>query len=177
MMNVEQSVEWELAGEPTSRRKPAPVPLCPPQIPPDLPWTRTRAASVGSRRLTAWAMARPSPFVTLLYAVYMRKLLQYNTKMDLMENGCEDRRCVKLGQDRVHRRPLLLAVLNIWVLLPECLLRHLFVTNVVERCQLKVPPTCCSVHDPRKLSARLRTKRNVSALFSVPSYLTCLWGP
>jgi hypothetical protein len=35
------------------------VPLCPPQIPHNLTWTRTRVAAVGSRRLTAWAMARP----------------------------------------------------------------------------------------------------------------------
>jgi hypothetical protein len=40
-------------------RKTALVPLCPPQIPHDLTWARTRAAAVGSRRLTAWAMARP----------------------------------------------------------------------------------------------------------------------
>jgi hypothetical protein len=37
----------------------APVPLFPPQIPRDLTWDRTRAAAVGSQRLTAWAMARP----------------------------------------------------------------------------------------------------------------------
>jgi hypothetical protein len=35
-----------------TRRKPAPVPLCPPQIPPDLTRARTRAAAVGSQRLT-----------------------------------------------------------------------------------------------------------------------------
>jgi hypothetical protein len=35
----------------STRRKPAPMPLCPPQIPHDL--TRTRAAAMGSRRLTA----------------------------------------------------------------------------------------------------------------------------
>jgi hypothetical protein len=33
--------------------------LCPPQIPHDLTWNRTRAAAVGSQRLTASAMARP----------------------------------------------------------------------------------------------------------------------
>jgi hypothetical protein len=33
-------------------RKPASVPLCPPQIPHDLTWARNRAAAVGSRRLT-----------------------------------------------------------------------------------------------------------------------------
>jgi hypothetical protein len=47
-------------GNRSTRRKPAPVPLCPPQIPHDLTWTRTRAVAVGSQRLTAWAMARPS---------------------------------------------------------------------------------------------------------------------
>jgi hypothetical protein len=40
-------------------RKPAPVPLCPPQIPYDLTSDRNRAAAVGSRWLTACAMVRP----------------------------------------------------------------------------------------------------------------------
>jgi hypothetical protein len=39
----------------STRRKLAPVPFCPPQIPHDL----TQAAAVESRRLTGWAMARP----------------------------------------------------------------------------------------------------------------------
>jgi hypothetical protein len=46
-------------GSRCTQRKPTPMPLCPPQIPYDLTWDRTRAVSVGSRRLTAWAMARP----------------------------------------------------------------------------------------------------------------------
>jgi hypothetical protein len=46
-------------GNRSTQRKSAPVPLCPPQIPHDLTWDRTRAPAVGSRRLTAWAMARP----------------------------------------------------------------------------------------------------------------------
>jgi hypothetical protein len=37
----------------STRRKPAPVPLCPPQIPHYLAWDRTRAAVVGNQRLTA----------------------------------------------------------------------------------------------------------------------------
>jgi hypothetical protein len=41
------------------RRKPGPMPLCPPQIPHYLTWARTRAAVVGSRRLTAWVTTRP----------------------------------------------------------------------------------------------------------------------
>jgi hypothetical protein len=39
-------------GNRSTRRKPAPMPLCPPQIP-HAARTRTRAAAVGSQRLTA----------------------------------------------------------------------------------------------------------------------------
>jgi hypothetical protein len=46
-------------GNRSTQKKLAPVPRCPPQIQHDLAWARTRAAAVGSRRLTAWAMARP----------------------------------------------------------------------------------------------------------------------
>jgi hypothetical protein len=46
-------------GNRSTCRKPAPVPLCPPQIVLDLTKDRTPAAAVGIRRLTAWAMARP----------------------------------------------------------------------------------------------------------------------
>jgi hypothetical protein len=45
-------------GNGNTRRKPAPVPLCVPQTP-HAARTRTRAAAVGSQRLTAWATARP----------------------------------------------------------------------------------------------------------------------
>jgi hypothetical protein len=41
-------------GDLSALRKPAPLLFCPPQIPYDL----TRAAMVGSRRLTAWARGR-----------------------------------------------------------------------------------------------------------------------
>jgi hypothetical protein len=37
----------------STRRKPAPVPPCPPQTPHDLTWDRTRTSAVGSQRLTA----------------------------------------------------------------------------------------------------------------------------
>jgi hypothetical protein len=47
---------WQ--GNRSTRRKPAPVPLCPPQTP-HAARTRTRAAAVASQRLTAWATARP----------------------------------------------------------------------------------------------------------------------
>jgi hypothetical protein len=46
-------------GNRSTRRKPAPATLCPPQIPHDQTRARTRAAAVGSQRLTAWATSRP----------------------------------------------------------------------------------------------------------------------
>jgi hypothetical protein len=46
-------------GNRSTWRNPAPVTLCPPQIPIDQTRARTQAAAVGSQRLTAWAMARP----------------------------------------------------------------------------------------------------------------------
>jgi hypothetical protein len=45
-------------GSRNTQRKPAPVPLCPPQISHDMTWDWIRAAVVGSQRLTAWAMAQ-----------------------------------------------------------------------------------------------------------------------
>jgi hypothetical protein len=39
-------------GNRSIRRKPAPAPLCPPQIPLDKTRARTRASAVGSQRLT-----------------------------------------------------------------------------------------------------------------------------
>jgi hypothetical protein len=55
-------------GNRSARRKPARAPLCPPQIPHDQTRARTRAAAVGSQRLTAWAMARPRhPLLLSLY--------------------------------------------------------------------------------------------------------------
>jgi hypothetical protein len=45
-------------GNRSTRRKPAPAPLCPPQIPLDQTRARTRVTAVGSQRLTASAMAR-----------------------------------------------------------------------------------------------------------------------
>jgi hypothetical protein len=45
-------------GNRSTRRKPAPVPLCPPQTP-HAARTRTLAPTVGSQRLTAFATARP----------------------------------------------------------------------------------------------------------------------
>jgi hypothetical protein len=51
-------------GNRSTRRKATTVPFCPSHIPHDLTWAATRAAVVGSRRLTAWATARPILQVT-----------------------------------------------------------------------------------------------------------------
>jgi hypothetical protein len=48
-----------------TRRKPAALPLCPPQIPYDLTWAQSRGATVGSRQLSDWAMAPPIRVPTL----------------------------------------------------------------------------------------------------------------
>jgi hypothetical protein len=59
-------------GNESTRRKRAPVPLCPPQTLNDAR-TRTRAASMGSQRLTVWAMERPWNWV--IFMVIMSTLL------------------------------------------------------------------------------------------------------
>jgi hypothetical protein len=51
--------EYGAIGGMTSREKrstgiePAPMPLCPPQIPHEMTWARARATAIGSQRLTA----------------------------------------------------------------------------------------------------------------------------
>jgi hypothetical protein len=77
-------------GNRSTRRKPAPVPLCTPQIPHDLTWDWTRAAAVGSQRLTAWALARPpvnypeplqssSHAPSYLFKIYFNIILPYTS--------------------------------------------------------------------------------------------------
>jgi hypothetical protein len=66
----------------STRRKPAPVPLCPSQIPHDL----TRAATVGSQRLTAWATTGPPHVLDLSQYNSMLLHIVVHTKMCLSEN-------------------------------------------------------------------------------------------
>jgi hypothetical protein len=54
-----------------TRRKPAPMPLCPPQIPHDLTRDRTRAVAVESWQLIAWAMTR----LREVYPCYIKSYL------------------------------------------------------------------------------------------------------
>jgi hypothetical protein len=60
IMMMEKLVEWWLAGETEVLGENLPqMPLCLPHTPHAVQ-TRTRAATVGSQRLTAWATARPT---------------------------------------------------------------------------------------------------------------------
>jgi hypothetical protein len=63
-------------GNRSTRRKPASVPLCPPQIPHDLTCDLTRDAAVRSQRLTAWAMARPWSWCNYRYVMNNLKIFQ-----------------------------------------------------------------------------------------------------
>jgi hypothetical protein len=68
MMCVKQSVEWELGGETEVLGENLPQwHFVHHKTPHDLAWARTWASAVGSQRLTAWAMARPSAYVTLIF--------------------------------------------------------------------------------------------------------------
>jgi hypothetical protein len=53
-------------GNLSTRRIPATVPLCPPQMLHDMTWAGTLAAAVGSRRLTFRDKARPTRTVTVV---------------------------------------------------------------------------------------------------------------
>jgi hypothetical protein len=73
-------------GNISAWRKFAPVPLCPLQIPQNLTRARTRAAAMGSRRLTAWAMARPRCQITSLDYVTTISLHIISTYFPLLSN-------------------------------------------------------------------------------------------
>jgi hypothetical protein len=84
-------------GNRSTRRKPAPAPLCPPQIPLDQTRVQTRAAAVVSQRLTAWAMARPKRY--LVFFTESRPVLGVThfpiqwilvfVSLVIMQMGCE----------------------------------------------------------------------------------------
>jgi hypothetical protein len=55
-----------------------------------------------------------------VYTEDRKKRREGNIKMDLRETGCENGRWMELAQDRVQWQALVLAVLNLLVLLPQC---------------------------------------------------------
>jgi hypothetical protein len=95
-MNVEQSVEWALTGEAGVLGENLPECYFVHHIfPQSLTWASIRATAVGSRRLTAWAMARPS--LHLEYTVKLCKsCTQWNNgrKLDNRSSG-KQRRVVR----------------------------------------------------------------------------------
>jgi hypothetical protein len=64
-------------GNQSTQRKPAPVPLCPPQIPHDLAQARSRASVVESQQLTALATAQSFQIVTIMLSGKADKMLVY----------------------------------------------------------------------------------------------------
>jgi hypothetical protein len=67
-------VEWyRQGGTEELGEKPAPMPLCPPQIPHRLTRTHTRISAVRDRWLIAWAMARPKIFDLIFTFHYVWK--------------------------------------------------------------------------------------------------------
>jgi hypothetical protein len=75
-------------GNRSTRRKPAPVPLCTPKIPHDLTWDRTRAAAMGSQRLTAWAIARPTTGLTSNRKMHSQKTDLYFPTNERQSSVC-----------------------------------------------------------------------------------------
>jgi hypothetical protein len=63
-------------GNRSTRRKPAPAPLCPQQILHDY----TRGAAVGSQRLTAWSMARPKSILRYKSKWYIEIIYEDHSK-------------------------------------------------------------------------------------------------
>jgi hypothetical protein len=73
-------------GNRSTRKKSAPEPLSPPQIPHDQTQARTRAAAVGNQRLTAWAMARPCRFFlpSFFYFIFTQLVRTYENRRPLL---------------------------------------------------------------------------------------------
>jgi hypothetical protein len=89
-------------GNRSTRREPASVPLCPPQIPHDLTRARTWAASVEIWRITAWTMARSSK--SGFYAVVLKNVVPMQIEhMTAPISFCVFPRCIRLSfSHRLH---------------------------------------------------------------------------
>jgi hypothetical protein len=66
-------------GNRSTRRKLAPAPLCPPQIPHDQTRARTRAAAVGSQRLTGCVPRFGEPAVKERHVQYETGIMNETT--------------------------------------------------------------------------------------------------
>jgi hypothetical protein len=103
-------------GDRSTRRKPAPVSLCSPQIPHDLTQTRTRAAAVGSLRLTAWAMART---LGLSYWYLYKACLSLSKKLNSSKTECSKHSIIATGRKLVEQASYSCSLLSLlcWHLL------------------------------------------------------------
>jgi hypothetical protein len=68
-------------GNQSTRRKPDPMPLCPPQIPHDLTYSQTRVAALGSRGVTAWTMARHTFYLLNLQKLFEMRSFMFNAQL------------------------------------------------------------------------------------------------
>jgi hypothetical protein len=75
-------------GNWSTGRSPAPLLLCPPQIPHDVNCFRTRADAVGCRRLTPWATARPHSAVTEYYSLSQAWMMNHLGGDPASETSC-----------------------------------------------------------------------------------------
>jgi hypothetical protein len=76
---MKMSMEHLMArGNGSTRGKPSSVPHFPPHTPYYLTWNRTQEAAVGSRPLTAWALARPALSFDALSCVNAKRNLKTN---------------------------------------------------------------------------------------------------
>jgi hypothetical protein len=98
-----EAVDWMRIGRRnwSIRRKPTPVPLCPPQIPHDVAWARTRTAAVGNRPLTAWVMARSKFICKYLFVNWLRKVSKGFSQVKRPRPGLEP------GMSHIPRRSAL----------------------------------------------------------------------
>jgi hypothetical protein len=99
IVTMENSLEWRLAGETElPRENLPPAPLCPPQIPLDQTWARSRAAAVGSQRLTTWAMARP--YMWTLLASHCNT--GFESTLSCRSHMLTHSHCPVIGSKRIH---------------------------------------------------------------------------
>jgi hypothetical protein len=107
-------------GNRSTRRKPAPGPLCPPQIPHGQTRARTQAAAVGSQRLTAWAMARPRAQSYSRYSAEMHPTSDWMTSLSF-RTVCSFYEKLSLSNNptEISSTGLSLAQLVAWIIFPR----------------------------------------------------------
>jgi hypothetical protein len=91
MMSVEQSVEWELEGETEVLGEILPQRHFA-HHKSHMTWDQPRASAVGSRLLTAWAMARPG------IRVYSEVTIRHNVRIEFSHDDINLLRTVRIWE-------------------------------------------------------------------------------